>query len=190
MSKTVEMLKQYIPYNEQEKEDIAIIIKAEEIFGDILTRDNKYCHLTSSTFVINKEHTKVLSAYHNLYKSWSWLGGHADGDDDMLYVAQKELREESSLQAFTVIGNSPISVEILPVSSHIKRGKYVASHTHLNVTYLFEADENQLIHIKEDENSGIAWITFDELLSKSTEPYMIPAYKKIIERIKELDKSK
>lgn len=188
MSKTIEMLKQYVPYNEQEKEDIELIIKAEQILGDILTRDNKYCHLTSSAFVINKQHTKVLSAYHNLYNSWSWLGGHADGDDDMLYVAQKEVREESSLQSFTEIGDGPISVEILPVSSHIKRGKYVASHTHLNITYLFEADENQLIHIKEDENSNIGWITFDELISKSTEPYMIPAYKKIIERIKQLDK--
>ena len=190
MSKTIEMLKKYIPYNEQEKEDIAIIIKAEEIFGDILNRTNPFCHLTSSAFVINKEHTKVLSAYHNLYQSWSWLGGHADGDDDMLYVAQKEVKEESSLQDFKLIGDGPISVEILPVSSHIKRGKYVASHTHLNVTYLFEADENQLIHIKEDENSNIGWIAFDELISRSTEPYMIPAYKKIIERIKQLDKQK
>lgn len=190
MSKTIEMLKNYVPYNEQEKEDIAIIIKAEEIFGDILNRTNQFCHLTSSAFVINKEHTKVLSAYHNIYNSWSWLGGHADGDDDMLYVAQKEVKEESSLQDFSVIGNSPISIEILPVSSHIKRGKYVASHTHLNITYLFEADENQLIHIKEDENSGIAWLTFDELLTKSTEPYMISVYKKIIERIKQLDKQK
>ena len=51
MSKTIEMLKKYIPYNEQEKEDTALIIKAEEIFGDILTRENQFCHLTSSAFV-------------------------------------------------------------------------------------------------------------------------------------------
>ena len=66
MSKTTEMLKKYVPYNEQEREDISLIIKAEEIFGDILTRDNKFCHLTSSAFVINKEHTKVLCIYHNI----------------------------------------------------------------------------------------------------------------------------
>jgi len=187
MSKTIEMLKQYIPYNEQEREDIAIIVKAEEIFGDILTRNNQFCHLTSSAFVINKQHTKVLSAYHKIYNSWSWVGGHADGDDDMLYVAQKETKEETSLQNFSLIGDGPISVEILPVSSHIRRGKYVASHTHLNITYLFEADENQLIQIKEDENSNIGWLTFDELINRSTEPYMIPAYKKIIEKINQLD---
>ena len=59
MSKTIEMLKSYNPYNEQEKEDIRVMIKAEEIFGDILTRDNEYCHLTASAFIVNKERTNV-----------------------------------------------------------------------------------------------------------------------------------
>ena len=183
MSKTIEMLKNYHPYNEQEKEDISLIIKAEEIFGDILTRENKFCHLTSSAFVINKDHTKVLCAYHNIYKSWSWVGGHADGDDDMLYVAEKETREETSLINFKIISELPISVEILPVKSHVRKGKYVPAHQHFNVTYLFEADENDAIRILEDENSNIGWLTFDELIDKSDEPYMIPVYKKVIEKI-------
>lgn len=186
MSKTIEMLKNYIPYNEQEKEDIKLIIKAEEIFGNILTRENNFCHLTSSAFVINKQHSKVLCIYHNIYKSWGWVGGHADGDDDMLYVAQKETREETSLQNFKAISNMPISVEILPVKSHIRKGKYVPAHQHLNITYLFEADENDVIHILEDENSNIGWLTFDELLDNSDEPYMIPVYQKIIEKVKQL----
>ena len=170
MSKTVEMLKEYIPYNEQEKGDISLIIKAEEIFGDILTRDNEYCHLTSSAFIVNEAHDKVLCIYHNIYKSWTWVGGHADGDDDMKYVASKET----------------ISVEILPVKSHVRKGKYVASHTHFNITYLLEASEESAIHILEDENSGIGWLTFEELINRSDEPYMVPVYKKIIEKIKGL----
>ena len=190
MSKTVEMLKKYIPYNEQEKEDILLIIEAEETFGNILTRDNKFCHVTSSAFVINKEHTKVLCTYHNIYDSWSWVGGHADGDDDPLYVAKKETGEETSLQNFAQIGDGPISFETLPVLSHIRKGKYVPAHTHFNVTYLFEADENQPIHMLEDENSAVAWLTFDELITKSTEPYMVTVYKKIVDKIKEMDKQK
>lgn len=184
MSKTVEMLKNYVPYSEQEKQDIALILKAEEVFGDILTRENQFCHLTSSAFIVNKEHTKVLCIYHNIYKSWGWVGGHADGDDDMLYVAKKETKEETSLKTFNVVKTTPISVEILPVKSHVRKGKYVPAHQHLNVTYLFEADENDSIHILEDENSNIGWLTFDELIEKSDEPYMIPVYQKIIEKIK------
>lgn len=184
MSKTIEMLKNYVPYSEQEKQDIALILKAEEVFGDILTRENQFCHLTSSAFIVNKEHTKVLCIYHNIYKSWGWVGGHADGDDDMLYVAKKETKEETSLKTFNVVKTTPISVEILPVKSHVRKGKYVPAHQHLNVTYLFEADENDSIHILEDENSNIGWLTFDELIEKSDEPYMIPVYQKIIEKIK------
>ena len=186
MSKTIKKLKDYVPYNKQEKEDIDLIIKAEEIFGDILTRENKFCHLTSSAFVINKDHTKVLCIYHNIYKSWGWVGGHADGDDDMLYVAQKETKEETSLRNFKVLSETPISVEILPVKSHIRKGKYVPAHQHLNVTYLFEADETDAIQILEDENSNIGWLTFEELIEKSDEPYMIPVYEKIVEKIKQL----
>lgn len=187
MSKTIEMLKKYVPYNEQEREDISLMIKAEDIFGDILTRDNKFCHLSSSVFIINKNHTKVLCVYHNIYKSWGWVGGHADGDDDMLYVAQKEAREETSLKNFKVLSTMPISVEILPVKSHIRKGKYVPAHQHLNVTYLFEADENDYIHILEDENSNIAWLTFDELITKAVDPSTKPIYEKIVEKIKHLN---
>ena len=187
MSKTIEMLKKYIPYNEQEETDVKNIIKAEEIFGNILTRDNEFCHLTASAFIINKERTKVLCIFHNIYQSWGWVGGHADGDDDMLSVATKETREETSLKSFVAVSNIPISVEILPVKGHIKRGKYVSAHSHLNVSYLIEADEKDAIKILEDENSNIGWLTFDELIEKTDEPHMLPIYEKIIERIGELN---
>ncbi len=183
MSKTIEMLKNYVPYNEQEEADKAYFIDCEQK-EQILTRENLRGHLTSSYFVINKDRTKVLCIFHNIYNSWSWGGGHADGDDDMLYVAKKELVEETSLKSFKLLLTSPISIESLPVAGHVKRGKYVPAHIHLNVTYLFEADESEQLKIKPDENSGVAWLTFDELIEKSTEPYMIVVYKKIIEKIR------
>ena len=186
MSKTVEMLKNYIPYNEQEEKDLSMIINAEEIFKNILTRENEFCHLTASAFIVNKARTKVLCIFHNIYNSWGWVGGHADGDDDMLYVAQKETKEETSLKNFKAVLNTPISIEILPVQGHVKRGKFVSSHTHLNITYLLEADEDECIQILEEENSDIGWLKFDELLEKASEPHMIPVYKKIIEKIQKL----
>ena len=55
-------------------------------------------------------------------------------------------------------------IEILPVKGHIKKGKYVSGHLHLNVTYLFEADEHDSVHILESENSKVGWLPFDELI--------------------------
>ncbi len=185
MSKTIEMIKKYVPFNEQEEKDKQFFIDCEKK-EQILTRENEMAHLTSSYIVLNKSHDKVLCTYHNIYKSWTWGGGHADGDDDMLYVARKELEEETSLKNYKLLSESPISIESIPVLGHVKRGKYVPAHIHLNVTYLFEAAEEDEIKIKPDENSGVAWMTFDELIEKSTELHMKPIYKKIMKKIQTL----
>lgn len=187
MSKTIEMIKNYIPNNEQEEKDKQFFVYCENQ-NQILTRENELCHLSSSAIILNKSHDKVLCIYHNIYRSWAWVGGHADGDDDMEYVALKEAKEETSLKNIKVLLGKPVSIESLPVLGHVKRGKFVSAHVHLNVTYLLEADENEQIHIKEDENSGIAWLTFDELVEKSNENYMKTVYKKIFDRVKVLQK--
>ena len=92
-------------------------------------------------------------AYHNLYQSWAWLGGHADGESDLLSVALREANEESGVLAVPV---SPeiFSLEILHVAPHVKRGKFVCAHLHLNATYLLEADDKAPIRCKPDESSA------------------------------------
>lgn len=186
MSKTIEMIKNYVPYNAQEEKDKQFFIDCEHK-DQILTRENEMVHLTSACFVTNKARNKILCIYHNIYKSWTWIGGHADGVDDMLYVAEKELREETFLKNFRVLLSTPITIESVPVHGHYKRGKYVSAHIHLNVTYLFEANEEDEVKIKPDENSNVAWLTFSELMETTKEQHMIPIYNKIIEKIKGLN---
>ena len=57
------------------------------------------------------------------------------------------------------------------MDSHYKRGKYVPTHLHLNVTYLLQADEEEVLHAKEDENTGVAWFGLDEAVEKSNEKW-------------------
>ena len=66
---------------------------------DLWTRQDPTAHLTASAWVVNSGWSRVLMAYHNLYGSWSWLGGHADGERDLLSAALREVREESGLAA-------------------------------------------------------------------------------------------
>ena len=177
----------YIPKCEQETVDLDLIDKYHEMYGDIWTRENTTCHLTSSAFIVNEDFSKVLVIYHNIYDSWSWVGGHADGDYDLLHVALKETNEETGLKIdnIKVLEDTPVSVEILPVASHYKRSKYVAPHLHLSVCYLFQANESDHIRMLEEENSGVAWMAFDDFLNITKEPHMRPAYIKIINHIKE-----
>lgn len=65
---------------------------------------------------------------------------------------------------------------MLTVDGHVKRGEYVSSHLHANVTYLLEADEADTLHIKPDENSGVRWFALDEALKACSEPWDGGAY--------------
>lgn len=171
--KLKEQIEEYQPFNEQEEKDKKEILRQICESDEILTRDNKNAHITISAWIVDKERKKVLMAYHNIYQSWAWLGGHADGNDNLKEVILKEIEEESGLQTVSFVSDDIFSLEILTVSGHEKRGEYVSSHLHLNVTYLLEADINSPIRIKEDENSQIGWIDVEEIDKKSTEKWFV-----------------
>ena len=127
-----EEIRRYEPFNEQEREDKKEILRQMEQADHILTRDNRNAHITVSAWIMDRDRKKVLMAYHNLYQSWAWLGGHADGDADLKAVALKEIREESGLESVRFVTEDIFSLEILTVDGHEKRGSYVPSHLHLN----------------------------------------------------------
>ena len=176
-----EQLRAYAPVNAQEASDRRLILQYAEQFGNLFTRKNEMAHLTASCWIVNPARTKALLAYHNIYDSWAWLGGHADGMEDLLAVACKEANEESGVTAVPV---SPeiFSVEILGVAGHVKRGKYVSAHLHLNVTYLLQADESQALHEKPDENSGVRWFALPDVLPNIREPEMRVVYQKLMDK--------
>ena len=181
-----EHIKEYKPFDEQEEKDKEITIKCLDMFDDILTRDNEIVHMTSSGFVVNKNRDKVLMIHHNIYNSWAWTGGHADGEENLLYVALKEVEEETGVKNIHPVSNDILSLDIIPVQGHIKNGKYVSPHLHISVAYLIEADENEELVVKPDENSGVKWIPIKEIDKYSNEPHMKKIYNKIVSKIEEL----
>lgn len=177
-------IEDYAPFNDQEKKDKQMILKYIDNFDDLLTRENEFAHFTSSAFVVNKERTKALMIYHNIYDSWSWTGGHADGESDFLNVAIKELKEETGVTNVKPIITDIYLLDVLAVLGHVKRGKYVSAHIHLSVAYLLEADEKELLIIKEDENSGVRWVPIEKVIELSSENHMKPIYQKAITKLK------
>ncbi|MDR3599578.1 MAG: NUDIX hydrolase [Desulfosporosinus sp.] len=180
-----ESIKNYVPYNEQEEKDKEVIIACHKAFSDIITRNNLIAHITSSAFAVNRARDKVLMIHHNIYNSWSWIGGHADGEKDLLAVAMKELKEETGVKNIHPVCSDIFALDVLAVLGHIKRGVYVSPHLHLSVAYLIEVDENDILVVKEDENSGVKWIPMDQICVYSTEPHMCKVYEKLRAKIKE-----
>lgn len=181
----VEEIKNYKPYNEQEKNDQQVMIQFIENHSDYLERSNKIGHFTVSIWTVNKERTKTLMVYHNIYQSWSWIGGHADGDSDFRRVALKELQEETGIQHAKLVCDDIFSLEVLTVDGHIKNGCYVPSHLHLNITFLAEADEEESLIVNRKENQAVKWWSYDDALKASSEPWFVKwIYNKLIEKSK------
>lgn len=176
----------YRPVNAQEACDRELMLAFLETGEHPFERSNCTAHFTASAWVTNRTHDRVLMIYHNIYRSWAWTGGHADGETDLCAVAWREAQEESGLGELRLVAEEPVSLEILTVNGHEKRGEYVPSHLHYNVTYLFEADESQPLRIKPDENAGVRWFSLQEALAASTEPWMVErVYQKVNCRLTE-----
>lgn len=181
---SIRQIENYPPFNEQEEKDKALILGWIRDNENAFSRENTVAHITASAWVVNKDRSKVLMVYHNIYNSWSWLGGHADGETDLLAVALREVKEEAGISHVSPVSEEIFSLESLTVDGHVKKGKYVSSHLHLNVTYLLEADSEEAVSIKADENSGVAWFSPEEALKKSTEPWFVEhVYSKLIEKM-------
>ena len=180
----LEQITAYRPWNEQEEQDRKELLRRLQSGEELYSRENLSAHLTASAWVTSPDRRQVLLAYHNLYDSWAWLGGHADGERDLLAVALREVREESGLTKIRAVSPDIYSLEILTVDGHEKHGKYVSSHLHLNVTYLLEADPAQPVRCKPDENSRVAWFGLEEALAVSSEPWMRERiYRKLNEKL-------
>lgn len=171
---------EYEAINAQEEKDRQVMMEYIQAFEDVTTRENHFAHFTASPWIINKDATKVLMVYHNIYDSWGWCGGHLDGEDDCLFVAVKEGMEETGLTKLQPISSTPLALDILPVPPHVKRGAFVSSHVHLNVTYLCIGDETEPLQIKPDENQGVKWVPLEEINQIVSEEAMKIVYEKLI----------
>lgn len=179
----LQAIAQYPASSEQERADKQTILHFARAFPDtVLTRENTVAHLTSSGFIMNRALNRVLMVHHNLYQTWAWTGGHADGDTDLLAVALREAEEETGARGIQPLCTDILSLDILPVWAHEKRGVYVGTHLHLSAAYVLLAPEDTPLRSCPDENSGVRWIRVDDLSRYSNEAQVLPIYNKLITR--------
>ena len=63
----LKQIENYKPYNSQEEKDKEVFLRYLKTFDNYLSRENEYGHICSSAFVLNKERTKIVMIYHNIY---------------------------------------------------------------------------------------------------------------------------
>jgi len=179
----ISQISEFQAVTDGEKSDKQIILDYINLIGgDILYRKSRLAHITSSGFILNPSMTKTLMVHHNIYQTWAWTGGHADGDPDLLEIAIKEAKEETGIETIIPLTPQMLSLDILTVQGHYKKGQYVSTHLHLSAAYVLIADEHDPLSIRPDENSDVAWINIEEMDAKSGEKEIIPVYHKLVER--------
>ena len=188
----IDDIRAYQPFNSQETADREVILRQLEADPHVFDRTS-LAHMTCSIWTVDPTATKTLMVFHNTYNSWSWIGGHADGERDLERVALRELEEETGIADARIILCGPgtiYSLEVLTVDGHEKRGQYISSHLHLNVTYLAAASPNEPLRVKPDENSGVRWVNLDEVCALSSEPWIAQhIYRKLIGKLATVDSS-
>ncbi len=163
-----------------ERESMLRLIAREGDF--LLTRENAIAHMTASSIIVSPDRRRTLMAFHRIYDSWAWTGGHADGETDFEAIARREASEETGITGLKRMGAGIASVEILPVWAHVRRGQSVGSHLHLNVSYLFEADDTLPLRVAEAENSAVGWLEIARLGEAVREKTMLPIYERLLRR--------
>lgn len=164
----IDLLQRYSP------EDLAELNQVRDTLHFV--RQNEQCfertlsfgHITGSAWLLNKDGTKALLTHHAKLDKWFQLGGHCDGNPDVLTVALQEAREESGIQHI-----EPISSEIFDVDIHLipERGKEQA-HYHYDIRFLLRVTSDEAFS-PNHETKELRWIDMNPSKSPTSSPSIL-----------------
>ena len=157
---------------EMRDEILAFVKQHPDCFERALTEG----HITASAWITNPNRNLVLMTHHRKLDRWFQLGGHADGETDVLKVALSEAREESGLH-----GIRPLSEHIFDVDVHfIPSHGAVAAHKHYDIRFLLEAADDQPLRGSERESKQLRWVSMEEVLQLNSEA----SIRRMVEKMK------
>ncbi|ELR72319.1 Adenosylhomocysteinase [Fulvivirga imtechensis AK7] len=174
--KILEQLQSYSPELEAEKQFRASFLAFIEVNSTCFERSLQEGHITGSAWIINHERDKALLTHHFKLDRWLQLGGHADGDPDIIRVATKEATEESGLSSIELVSDQIFDIDIHTIPAR----KAEPEHLHYDVRFLFKADEQEPLVVNR-ESKELAWLYKNELwkLSNNNESILRMAEKSL-----------
>lgn len=173
--KLIEKLQNYNPENDIEKYHKDEMLEYLQTAQGYLFRTNFDAHITGSAFVVSDDWRSVLLTHHRKLDIWIQLGGHCDGESDILQVAWRETIEESGLKSTKPFGEEVFDLDI----QIIPERKSEPSHRHMDIRFLFVADRFEKIRKQEEETKEIKWVGIDEVRRYTSQKSILRAIEKI-----------
>ena len=162
-----------LPLDPHESATVAEIIRFVEAHADCFLRSCLTGHLTGSAWIIDPTRTRTLLTHHRKLGKWLQLGGHADGETDMLAVALREAREESGLTRLQPVAAAPFDVD----RHEIPARQGVPAHWHLDLRFLVEGDPAEPLFVS-DESHDLAWVDLKRVAALNPEESMLRMVRK------------
>lgn len=166
---------------EEERAKAEILQKIGEQGNDLLYRDAP-AHFTSSALILNPIWTKTLLIFHRQFQSWTYPGGHADGDEDLLGAALREAKEETGLSNVAPLSGEILSLDLLKVPESWRAGRLVPAHIHLSASFVLLAREEEPLHANLAETGGLCWTPVEKLDERCREAHMRAIFYKLLAR--------
>ena len=169
----LEKLSQFVPLNRRDSECRDRFFEFIRANQDCFERSLEIGHITGSAWIVNPGRDRFLLTFHKKLELWLQLGGHADGNPDVLEVALREAREESG-----IVNIAPLSERIFDLDIHrIPEHKGVPEHFHYDVRFICEADDRKALTIS-DESHDLRWLTAEEVRERTSEESMLRMLRK------------
>ena len=122
-------------------------------------------HVTASAWIVGLEREHALLTHHAKLDLWLQMGGHCDGDADVLRVARREVEEESGLTRLAELLDGAIfdaDAHAIPARGH------EPAHVHYDIRFAFEADRTVPLRISV-ESKELRWVRLDAVRALNTD---------------------
>ena len=96
--------------------------------------------------------------HHVKLDRWLQPGGHADGNEDLLAVAMKELEEETGIMDYVEVTDQLFDIDVHTIPAR----KNVPEHEHFDSRFHFIVKDNLTLNINE-ESKALQWVPIDSV---------------------------
>lgn len=169
----LEQLAAYSHANPGEAETVGRFLDFVGTHAECFERHLATGHITGSAWVVSADGAETLLTHHRKLDRWLQLGGHADGDPDVVAVALKEAREESGMDDFELLGGGIFDLDVHPIPAR----KNEAEHLHFDVRYIFRSTGDSRFTVSE-ESHDLRWVAINEVQSLTQEESMLRMVRK------------